>query len=1054
MKLGAEDVMLGTIKKKQAELDAAKLAEEEAKRSKAEPFPSEMRLWSVADAARWLDTLSLGQYKAAFREASVDGDFLLELREEDLIQVLGMEHKLHAAEGDPRRDKLKPLSEGDVVKKALVLREEAAAAERDGVAIPSTDVVFSQCRNARAKRLEESLNMGFPIDKEDEKGNTLLSLASQNLNQKICEMLLARNADINHRNAQGNTPLHFAMAYDSEGTLAAYHPAGRRRHHRERPAGCRPTTASGSKIEPMLSPPPPPAASPGGTSLAKTLTPAANRLRGLNLGGDAAKRPISVVIFGATGDLAKKKLYPALYQLMLLGQLPRKDINCANVKRDPRLPFADFEARLSFVGGGGYDKAAGFEKLAARTSRPSRARRACDRLFFLSVPPTTSGCFDESELFRIDHYLGKEVVLNLFSLRFANQLFEPTWNAESVESNHLLQVFVLCAMEPPASKAPADVQAAKVALLEKVAVLDVRDASSASSRRTLFFEEAGYLDDPGVPDDSVTPTFAAVVLRVDNDRWRGVPFLMKAGKGLDERRAEVRVRYKAQPYNALLVDSKSARNELVCRIQPDEALYLKTHTKKPGLTHECAPACMDMRYSSEFERAYLADAYERMFLNAAKGDSSLFVSAPELVEAWRIFTPLLHAIDGRAAAARALPLRRANPAGFREWSLDKAGVKQRPSFMEHLATLAGDAEVRDLARDLYDGRDCPDKSLRKFLQVARGFELKERITFKDFCYFARCAKAAFGAKPRSYQPPALLEARIDDDEARWLKPPAPSGNVGSASRNEQFAPVHGAALAAAVRENDAGVVARRARPPRRGAVATVDGAVEDERGWYVALEEVTHGFRVDILINNAGYNPYLEANCLNTNAFDVHRRFVDAMLTAYLRLCHACLPHMIDNEYGRASPLARARATSPPAPRAGVVNVASVASHLTSSMESKFNMYGAVKGAVAAFSTALRRNLLEGSVGKACGVHVTAACPGSVPTALARDAPRSALAEAHAAVTPDALKWGLASTPEWTAEAAWRAVSANRPYAFNSRMDKLIAVVMHLFTLLHVLFYS
>ena len=222
MKLGAEDVMLGTIKKKQAELDAAKLAEEEAKRSKAEPFPSEMRLWSVADVARWLDTLSLGQYKAAFREASVDGDFLLELREEDLIQVLGMEHKLHVRKVILGRDKLKPLSEGDVVKKALVLREEAAAAERDGVAIPSTDVVFSQCRNARVKRLEESLNMGFPIDKEDEKGNTLLSLASQNLNQKICEMLLARNADINHRNAQGNTPLHFAMAYDSEGTLAEY----------------------------------------------------------------------------------------------------------------------------------------------------------------------------------------------------------------------------------------------------------------------------------------------------------------------------------------------------------------------------------------------------------------------------------------------------------------------------------------------------------------------------------------------------------------------------------------------------------------------------------------------------------------------------------------------------------------------------------------------------------------------------------------------------------------------------------------------------------------
>ncbi|KAJ8600447.1 hypothetical protein CTAYLR_001433 [Chrysophaeum taylorii] len=222
MKLGAEDVMAATVKKKQAELDAARAAERDAERSKAEPFPAEMRLWSVYDVGRWLDTLTLGQYKAAFAEASVDGEFLLELREEDLVQVLGMEHKLHVRKVVLARDRLKPLSEADVVKRAVVLREEAATAEREAAQVPTVDAVFSQARNGRLRRLEESLNLGFPVDKEDEKGNTLLCIAAQNVNIKMVELLLHRSADINHRNASGNTPLHFAMAYDQEGTLAEY----------------------------------------------------------------------------------------------------------------------------------------------------------------------------------------------------------------------------------------------------------------------------------------------------------------------------------------------------------------------------------------------------------------------------------------------------------------------------------------------------------------------------------------------------------------------------------------------------------------------------------------------------------------------------------------------------------------------------------------------------------------------------------------------------------------------------------------------------------------
>eukprot|EP00629_Pelagomonadales_sp_RCC1024_P014959 CAMPEP_0119284676 /NCGR_PEP_ID=MMETSP1329-20130426/30658_1 /TAXON_ID=114041 /ORGANISM="Genus nov. species nov., Strain RCC1024" /LENGTH=633 /DNA_ID=CAMNT_0007285361 /DNA_START=169 /DNA_END=2070 /DNA_ORIENTATION=+ len=582
---------------------------------------------------------------------------------------------------------------------------------------------------------------------------------------------------------------------------------------------------------------------------------------------DTSKRPLTVVIFGATGDLAKKKLYPALYQLVLLGQLPRKDLRivgfgrravdleqfikkqCANVKRDARLPFAEFSSCLSFHGGGAYDKREGFDGLA-KLLEELEAGAPADRLFFLSVPPTvfgacathvsavcrapdpsrwtrliiekpfgrdsatfeelnaaTSSSWAERELYRIDHYLGKEVVLNLMSLRFANQLFEPTLNAEHVEAveitfkedigtqgrggyfdgfgiirdimqNHLLQVFVLLAMEPPASAAPADVQAAKVALLKAVPALALEEAFLAQYTEDACMREPGYLEDEGVPNDSVTPTFAAVVLKVDNDRWRGVPFVMKAGKGLDERLAEVRVRYKPQPYNSLLVNDDGAKNELVCRIQPDEALYLKTHTKKPGLAQVVESTVMDMRYSTEFDGAYLADAYERMFLNAAKGDSSLFVSAAELTEAWRVFTPLLHQIDKLRPRPVLYPFGERNPRGFREWSVAKAGVKQRKSFFERLADLADDQtaltayfnrfdgnkdgtlqskEIRLLAKEIYDGRDCPDNMLRKFLRVARGFDLKDSITFADFQYFAKCAKLACKTKARAYTPDPYSE---------------------------------------------------------------------------------------------------------------------------------------------------------------------------------------------------------------------------------------------------------------------------------------------------------
>lgn len=220
----------------------AEKAEREFKKAAANPVLDNVRSWTVNDVARWLDSLYLNQYADAFVEASVDGPFLMELREEDLIQVLGIKHKLHVRKIIISREKLKPLSQQELAKKEVVDREDAADKMREEQGVPTLDTVFSQARNGRIKRVEESLNLGkfrlfdildrcsdgscvcvgFPIDAEDERGNTLLLVAAQNSNKKLAEMLLVRGAAINHQNAQGNTALHFALTFGAEGQLGEY----------------------------------------------------------------------------------------------------------------------------------------------------------------------------------------------------------------------------------------------------------------------------------------------------------------------------------------------------------------------------------------------------------------------------------------------------------------------------------------------------------------------------------------------------------------------------------------------------------------------------------------------------------------------------------------------------------------------------------------------------------------------------------------------------------------------------------------------------------------
>mmetsp|Transcript_29157 Transcript_29157/g.36599 ORF Transcript_29157/g.36599 Transcript_29157/m.36599 type:complete len:1081 (+) Transcript_29157:2-3244(+) len=205
--------------KKKAELADQKRAERDAKIAADSAFPDDLTLWTTEDVGRWLETLNLGQYVTAFAEGSVDGKFLMDLRDHDIQQLLGVAHPLHVRKIMVNRERIMPLSAEELERKLRVKEEQAADVERE---IPDKDTVFSQVRNNRMKRVEAALTAGFEVNSEDERGNSLLMVAAQNLNRRMCELLLARGANINHQNAAGNTALHFAMTYDAEGTLGEF----------------------------------------------------------------------------------------------------------------------------------------------------------------------------------------------------------------------------------------------------------------------------------------------------------------------------------------------------------------------------------------------------------------------------------------------------------------------------------------------------------------------------------------------------------------------------------------------------------------------------------------------------------------------------------------------------------------------------------------------------------------------------------------------------------------------------------------------------------------
>ncbi|CAH0475320.1 unnamed protein product [Peronospora belbahrii] len=450
---------------------------------------------------------------------------------------------------------------------------------------------------------------------------------------------------------------------------------------------------------------------------------------------------LTVFVIGASGDLAKKKTYPSLFALYASGYLPehvvvvgyaRSDKNDADFRKQiapyikPKTPEAEAK-KEAFLGkciyrSGNYDSSDDVGKVSKEMEALEEAQgtTGVNRLFYFAIPPTVfepiglsikkaaltscgwnrlivekpfghdlesfnklsndmSALYGEDEIYRIDHYLGKEMVQNLLMLRFGNTIFEPVWNRNYISSvtitfkedigtqgrggyfdsygiirdvmqNHLLQVLSLVAMEAPVMAAGKDysnyIRDEKVKVLNCIEPIKLEDTVLGQYEGDKERNEPGYLEDPTVPKGSVTPTFATAIMYVNNPRWSGVPFIMKAGKALNERKGEIRVQFRSPPGAEYMFPGvKIPVQELVLRLQPEEAVYMKMNVKSLGLQTQAISSELDLSYAERYEGTEVPDAYTRLILDVLRGKQATFVRDDELRAAWKIFTPLLDEIE-------------------------------------------------------------------------------------------------------------------------------------------------------------------------------------------------------------------------------------------------------------------------------------------------------------------------------------------------------------------------------------------------------------------------
>ena len=465
--------------------------------------------------------------------------------------------------------------------------------------------------------------------------------------------------------------------------------------------------------------------------------------------------PCTMIVLGASGDLSRRKLMPALYQMAKDGLLPEpfqllgvgrdaydddafRKLMRAELEKSDELDGVDdavwerMSRQVHYVSGD-FSQADTYKAIGERlaTIEQDRPADARNRLFYLAVPPSVfeaivrhlseSGLapkaagaeerpwrrvviekpfghdlatarelnglvlelFNECQLFRIDHYLGKETVQSILVFRFANAIFEPLWNRQSIShvqitvaetvgveqrggyyeeagvvrdmfQNHLMQLLALTGMEPPVTMSADAVRDEKVKVLRSVRWMGPSEVGSAVVRaqyragRIGTEDVRGYRQEPMIAPDSVTPTYAAMRLYLDNWRWKGVPFFLRSGKRMAERVSEVAVQFRDPPHLMFGHETRKllAPNTLVMRIQPDEGISLSFQVKTPGAAYqlakqmEVAPVAMDFAYRDAFGDVN-PPAYETLLLDVMLGDATLFTRSDEVEAAWKVVDPIL-----------------------------------------------------------------------------------------------------------------------------------------------------------------------------------------------------------------------------------------------------------------------------------------------------------------------------------------------------------------------------------------------------------------------------
>ena len=461
---------------------------------------------------------------------------------------------------------------------------------------------------------------------------------------------------------------------------------------------------------------------------------------------DRATRPVQLVVFGASGDLAKRKLAPAIYNLAQADLLPenfcvvgfaRSEMSDEEFRELLRTSVAassevrvrddhvleELANRCRYVSGS-FDDAASYAALRdVLAEDDAKYGTIGNRIFYISTPASLFGVIveqlhdagltggdgkasesvriivekpfgrdlasakalndqmlrylNEDQIYRIDHYLGKETVQNILVLRFANGIFEPIWDRNYVDSvqitvaeslgiesrgafyeetgvvrdilqNHGLQLLSLVGMEPPTTFDARDFRDEKVRVIEAIRPIDVREAVRGQYGPGFVAGQPvhGYREEPNVSPSSMVPTYAALRLFVDNWRWAGVPFYLRSGKRLPKRVTEIAIQFKEAPHLPFRKSQieQAEGNVLALRIQPDEGVTLKLEAKVPGPSMRIRSVAMDFSYGATFG-AEDASPYERLILDCMKGDQTLFDRADGVEAAWSLVDPLLQAWD-------------------------------------------------------------------------------------------------------------------------------------------------------------------------------------------------------------------------------------------------------------------------------------------------------------------------------------------------------------------------------------------------------------------------